>query len=129
MATEEGLQPYFTLLSLQLKPMVAPAPGVNVWIKGYRVKDDERVDQKQEPLKWNVEFPNGYHLPLLVDLERFSNQSWDRLHKVEIGADFGYDDLDWEFCLDDLSVRFDYVATGHVRGRQAGNQNLLQSDW
>lgn len=120
---DEGFQPYFTLRSLQLKPLVAPAPGTNIWIKGYRHGEVEK-----EPLIWDVDFPSGYHLPLLVDLAKFSKQSWDKLYKVEIGADFGYDALDWEFCLDDLEVQFVQNAS-QIRGGQAVVQNFQEADW
>lgn len=96
---EKGLQPYFSLHSFQIKPMDAPDPGTRIWVKGYRVK-------KEENRKWHVDFPSGYHLPFQVDIEAFSGQTWDMLWKVEMGADFGYADLDWEFCADDLDIQF-----------------------
>ena len=96
---EEGLQPYFTLKSFYVKPMDAPAPGTKVSVKGY-TKD------RKEPYFWHVDFPSGYHLPFLVMMEEYSSQEWKEVYKVEISADFGYDDLDWEFAIDDLEVQF-----------------------
>ena len=118
--TEQGIEPYFSLLSLQLKPMVAPEPGTAIWIKGYR-------RGKKDPLFWEVDFPSGYHLPLLVDIAKFSKQIWDKLHKVEIGADFGYDALDWEFCSDDIKLQFTEVPNGRNENK-AVNQRILDSD-
>lgn len=57
-------------------------------------------------MTWHVEFPSGYHLPFLVQMEEYSGEKWDEITKVEIAADFGYDNLDWEFCIDDLQVQF-----------------------
>ncbi|KAF6240451.1 hypothetical protein HO173_001119 [Letharia columbiana] len=96
---EEGLQPYFTLKSFYIKPMDAPAPGTKVSVKGYtKVRD--------EPYVWQVDFPSGFHLPFLVKMEEYSGEEWKEIYKVEIVADFGYDDLDWEFCVDDIELRF-----------------------
>jgi len=97
--TEKGLHPYLTLHSFYVKPMDAPQPGTVIRVKGY-IKDSE------EPLEWSVDFPSGYHLPFLVKMEEFSGKTWKNIYKIEIAADFGYDALDWEFCLDDLEVQF-----------------------
>lgn len=96
---EDGFGPYFDLLSFYIKPMDAPPPGSTVFVKGYS-------HWRKEPLEWNVDFITGYHLPLLVKIEQYSGESWSRLHKVEMWADYGDDALDWEFCIDDLQVRF-----------------------
>ncbi len=95
----EGLQPYFTLRSFYVKPMDAPAPGTTVYVKGYS-------KAKKEPLVWHIDFPSGYHLPFLVKMEEYSGEEWNEVYKVEITADFGYDALDWEFCIDELEVQF-----------------------
>ena len=119
--TAQNLKPSFTLVSLQLKPMVAPEPrGTTVWIKGYRGGGDE-------PLFWDVYFPSGYHLPLLVDLEKFSKEKWEKLHKVEIAADFGYDALDWEFCVDDIRIQYT-SGSEPGRGSEAVDQKVLNMD-
>ena len=114
----KGLQPYFTLHSLQIKPMDAPEPGTRVWIKGYR-------KAQEDPLSWHVDFPNGYHLPLLVHIHKFSKESWDRLYKVEIGADFGYDGLDWEFCMDDVDLQFFNISDQRSTTQTIGQKVLL----
>jgi len=95
----DGLQAHFTLLSFYIKPMDAPPPGVSIYVRGY--------SHLQKPVEWHVDFPSGYHLPLLVNMAKFSHLSWDHLHRVEIWARFGEDALDWEFCLDDLEVQFE----------------------
>lgn len=97
--SEDGLQPYFTLHSFYIKPMDAPKPGTTIYIIGYS-------RAYQAPLTWHVDFPSGYHLPLLVKLKNYSGTEWKKLYKVEIKTDFGYDALDWEFCIDDLEVQF-----------------------
>ena len=95
---EEGLQPYFTLKSFYIKPMDAPAPGTKVSVKGYTAR--------KGPHMWQLDFPSGYHLPFLIKVEQYSGKEWTEIHKVEIAADFGYDNLDWEFCIDDLELQF-----------------------
>ncbi|KAL9600194.1 MAG: hypothetical protein Q9219_003337 [cf. Caloplaca sp. 3 TL-2023] len=99
---DEGLSPYFTLESFWLKPMDAPDPGTRVNVTGYRYDEDEE-------LEWYIDFPSGYHLPFLVKMEEYSRQKWGRLRRVEITADFGEQELDWEFCLDDLQLGFHKV--------------------
>lgn len=126
---EEGLEPSFALRSLQVKPMVAPPPGTRVWIKGFRHGwGEKKGGEKEELVMFHVNFPSGYYPPLFVDMAKFSKLGWDRLYKVEIGADFGYDALDWEFCLDDLTVGFQQAAHRELR-KQTVNQNLLGADW
>lgn len=100
---EEGLQPYFTLKSFYIKPMDAPAPGTKVSVKGYK-------NAREEPYVWHVDFPSGFHLPFLVKMEEYSGEEWKEINKVEIVADFGYDDLDWEFCVDDIELQFFSLA-------------------
>ena len=99
MMAEQGLRPYFTLKSFYVKPMDAPAPGTKISVKGY-------TKAREEPYSWHVDFPSGYHLPFLVKMEEYSREEWKEVYKVEILADFGYDDLDWEFAIDDLEVQF-----------------------
>ena len=96
---EEGLHPFFTLKSFYIKPMDAPSPGTEVTVKGY-------TKAREEPYVWHVDFPSGYHLPFLVKMEEYSGEEWKEICKVEIVADFGYDDLDWEFCVDDIELQF-----------------------
>ena len=96
---EEGLQPYFTLKSFYVKPMDAPPPGTKVSVKGY-------TKALEEPYLWRLDFPSGFHLPFLVKVGEYSGEEWEETYKVEIVADFGYDDLDWEFCVDDIEMQF-----------------------
>ena len=96
---KHGLHPYFTLHSFYIKPMDAPPPGTTIWVKGFTKK-------RGDPLVWHVDFPSGYHLPFQVKMEEYSGEAWDNIQKVEIAADFGYDSLDWEFCMDNLEVQY-----------------------
>ena len=102
---EQGLHPYFTLQSLYIKPMDAPAPGTTVYVKGYG-------RGRQDTLVWQVEFPSGYHLPLKVNMQEFSGEEWKEIDRIEIVADFGYDSLDWEFCVDDIELQFFALSKG-----------------
>ena len=90
-----------------IKPMAAPEPGTNLSIKGYR--------EGKEPLEWSLWFPTGFDRMFEVKIEEYSKMKWDGLRKVEIWADFGYDDLDWEFCVDDLVVEFNGVGSENER--------------
>lgn len=117
---EEGLKPYFTLKSFYIKPMDAPAPGTKVFVKGYG-------NAPEQPYIWHVDFPSGFHLPFLVKMEEYSGKEWKEVFKVEIVVDFGYDDLDWEFCVDDIELQFfarpEDKSESH---NQIGFQNVLQ---
>ncbi|MCJ1431207.1 hypothetical protein MMC27_000558, partial [Xylographa pallens] len=101
-----GLLPYFSLLSFAVKPLDAPDVGTTVFVKGYTVGGGE-------PLQWEVEFPAGYHLPFRVEMARHSRKVWERLGRVEMWAAYGESGLDWEFCVDDLEVRFFEVGERH----------------
>ena len=117
---EEKLQPYFTLKSFYIKPMDAPAPGTKVFVKGYG-------NAGEEPYIWDVDFPSGFHLPFLVKIEEYSGKEWKEVFKVEIVADFGYDKLDWEFCVDDIELQFFALPEdGSESHNQNGFQNVLQ---
>lgn len=126
---EQGLAPGFTLHGFSIKPMDAPEPGTDIVVKGHRVSEGvDGRDGKSEILEWSVFFPSGFHDPFEVKIAEFSRQAWSRLTKVEIHADFGYDGLDWEFCIDDLHVAFSKTVERGQRedtGRQAENQNVL----
>ncbi|KAL8697758.1 MAG: hypothetical protein Q9201_006945, partial [Fulgogasparrea decipioides] len=99
--TEQGLQPYFTIKTFNVKPINTPeSSGTTITVKGYKGNHTE------PSLNWRVDFPSGYHLPFLVRLQKYSGYVWEKLYGVEITADFGEDELDWEFCLDDLEVEF-----------------------
>ncbi|RMZ87368.1 hypothetical protein DV736_g5403, partial [Chaetothyriales sp. CBS 134916] len=62
-------------------------------------------------LEWAVDFPAGFHDMFEVDIKAFSGRKWSNLTKLEVWADFHDDNngivLDWEYCLDDLQIRFD----------------------
>ncbi|KAI9803077.1 MAG: hypothetical protein M1833_001147 [Piccolia ochrophora] len=95
----DELSPYFDLLSFYIKPLDAPEPGTSIYLHGYSVAQD-----RPNP-DWSVSFPAGYHEPLLVTAEMLGH-GWDKLEKVAIWAIYGKeDDLDWEFCVDDLRVQ------------------------
>ena len=96
---QQGLQPYFTLKTFSIKPMVFPPPETTMTVKGYSHFRNETYD-------WHVDFPSGYHAPLSVDMRKFAGREWDLLYAVEIRAEYGVGKLDWEFCLDDLEVQF-----------------------
>lgn len=96
---EEGLYPYFDLKSFYIKPMDAPMPGTRINVRGFRGGEEEE-------LEWHVDFPSGYHLPFWVKMEEYSQQKWENLTRAEITADFGEDQLDWEFCVDNLELVF-----------------------
>lgn len=115
---DAGLQPYFTLLSFNLKPMDAPPPGTEIIVKGY-----SRARNDSDPFEWHVDFPVGYHLPLFVKMQQYSGDYWDQLYRVEIMADFGEQRLDWEFCIDDLEIQF---FQSNSSSELAGSQRHLQ---
>lgn len=81
--------------------MDAPLPGTSIVVYGYSHERNE-----SDPFQWHVDFPAGYHLPLLVKMTEYSGETWSQLYGVEILADFGEQALDWEFCIDDLEVMF-----------------------
>ena len=117
--TEDGLYPYFTLLSFYVKPLAAPSSGTWITVNGYS-------HVRQDPLTWSVYFESDYHEPLLVKIEQFSRQEWDKLYGVEILADYGEDKLDWEFCLDDLQLQFFKVSEEAIMGRRPWYQQVLR---
>lgn len=98
---ENDFQPYFTLLSFNIKPMDAPPPWTTITVNGY-----SHARNKSDSFTWHVDFPAGYHMPLLVKTQEYGGKDWDRLYGVEILADFGEQSLDWEFYLDNLEVQF-----------------------
>lgn len=114
---EQGLRPYFMLKSFYIKPMDAPAPGTRVSVKGY-------TNARKEPYLWHVDFPSGFHLPFLVKIAEFSGEEWRETYKVEIVADFGYDRLDWEFCVDDIELQFFALPEDEIE-RHDRFQNIL----
>lgn len=81
-------------------------------------------------VKWQVEFPVGYHLPFLVKMEEHSQDDWTGLRRVEVVADYGEQKLDWEVCLDDLVVEFESGEEeegGRGTGRMEGQVVLADA--
>ena len=117
---EDGLYPYFSLLSFNIKPLAAPSSGTTITVNGYS-------HARQNPLTWNVYFASDYHEPLPLDIGKFSKEEWSQLYGVEILADYGEDALDWEFCLDDLQLQFFKVAEEEVTGWRPRYQQVLES--
>lgn len=116
-----GLQPYFSLLSFNIKPMDFPPPWTTIKVIGYST-----TRNNSHPITWDVNFPAGYHLPLYVKMQEYSGDDWDQLHGVEIVADFGEQYLDWEFCLDDLEVQFFKAnRTKGFEGQRVDDQVVL----
>ncbi|KAK5268683.1 hypothetical protein LTR96_006390 [Exophiala xenobiotica] len=87
----------FTLHALKIKPLDMPLGLVTISLQGFR---------SGTTLNWDVDFPAGFHNVLDVRLEEFSGQVWDGLERLEIWADFQYNDvsMDWEFCVDNIEV-------------------------
>ncbi len=81
-----------------------PLGFVTITLQGFRPPT-----QRTNPLTWSVDFPAGFHDVLDVQLEKFSQMSWDGLERLQVWADFHYNDvtMDWEFCLDDLDIKAD----------------------
>jgi len=96
-----GTNNTFTVQALKIKPLNMPLGFVTVTLQGFRQPDGL--------LTWSVDFPAGFHDVLDVHLEEFSQRRWDGLERLEIWADFHYNDvtMDWEFCLDDLDIQAD----------------------
>ena len=108
---EEGLSPYFALISFYVKALDSPPGNTSITVNGY-------IHGSDDVLSWHVEFPSEYHLPFLVQIQKYSGKSWDHLEGVEILANYGEDALDWEFCLDDLELQFFKLP-----GQQLANQH------
>ena len=101
---EDSLSPYFTLTKFKIKPLDSPPePSTTlITVVGYKYNSNQTV-------KWEVNFDQGYHEPLSVNMKDFSRENWDYLSGVVIVADYGVDALDWEFCIDDLELQFSHI--------------------
>ncbi|ETI20531.1 hypothetical protein G647_08568 [Cladophialophora carrionii CBS 160.54] len=94
----------FTVHSLKIKPLDFPVGFVTINLRGIL---PERLSS---PLEWSVDFPAGFHDSLHVRLEEFSKVRWQGLARLEVEADFHFNDVemdDWEFCIDDLEVEME----------------------
>ncbi|KAI4236461.1 MAG: hypothetical protein LQ349_002533 [Xanthoria aureola] len=125
----------FALQRLWVKPMNFPEGG-NVTVRIFGSRGDatpgtavER-DGDEGLVKWQVEFPVGYHLPFLVKMEEHSQDDWTGLRRVQVVADYGEQKLDWEVCLDDLVVEFESGEEeegGRGMGRMEGQVVLADA--
>lgn len=97
-----GLQPYFTLHSLKIKPLDIPLSHTTLYLRGYT---------SEQVLHWQVDFPLGFHNMLHVKMEEFSKRKWQELERLEIFANLHYDGGDWEFCLDDMEIEFHSILS------------------
>lgn len=66
------------------------------------------IDAVPRKLAWDVVFPAGFHDMLHVKFEEFTKQKWERLTTLTAWVSFqnGYQQMDWEFCLDDMELSF-----------------------
>lgn len=64
-------------------------------------------------LKWDVVFPAGFHDMLHVKFQEFTKEKWEKLVAFKAWVSFrnGLQQMDWEFCLDDMEVSFTKRAT------------------
>jgi hypothetical protein len=54
-----------------------------------------------------------------IQVKDFTREEWKELENFEIWADFGYDALDWEFCVNDVEVGFYEVEVDTSDGPQS----------
>ncbi|RMZ79911.1 hypothetical protein DV738_g3063, partial [Chaetothyriales sp. CBS 135597] len=101
--------PLFELVSFKVKALDMPFAYTKLSLRGHQLHDSSG-GREPTTLEWTVDFPAGFHDMFLVEIEAFSGQPWKNLTKLEVWADFHDDNnsiiLDWEYCLDDLQVRF-----------------------
>ena len=109
-------RPSFELISFYVKPLDAPPLDITVSLTGHSYARDE-------PLRWHVDFPTGYHLPFLVKMREYSRDYWTHLYAVDVSAEFNKAELDWEFCIDDLEILFQNYTEKDMR---AVDQAILQ---
>ena len=93
----------FTFHGMKVKPLDIPLGYTTLNLEGIR------REPSLERLSWKVDFPQGFHVPLVVDIAEFTKGRWNELQALEIWADFHNEGvvMDWEFCLDDLELSFD----------------------
>ncbi|MCJ1442434.1 MAG: hypothetical protein MMC23_002928 [Stictis urceolatum] len=100
----EGRNPTsFDLLGMMVKPLAAPGgkEEIRLGVRGWKGNGEKKA-QGAESVEWHVDFPVGYHLMLNATLP----MEFVGLARVEMWADYGPQGLDWEFCVDDLRVRY-----------------------
>lgn len=130
----------FELVGFKIKPIAVPPGGdVRVVVQGYphnksntntkKGKGEEKVGVRE----WSVIFPEGYDEMFEVRMREFARRGrgrggggrggnggkggrWEGLRGVEVRALYGVQELDWEFCLDDLVVVFEGVGGEGVVG-------------
>ncbi|OAP55233.1 hypothetical protein AYL99_10206 [Fonsecaea erecta] len=97
----------FTVHALKIKPLDLPVGSATINLQGLRSNNPEAT------LSWGVDFPAGYHDVLYVRVEEFTGEIWNGLTRLEIWADFHFDNIrmdDWEFCVDDIELELDSLA-------------------
>jgi hypothetical protein len=129
----KGVDAFFNLHSISVKPIAMPTDSdpiiANVTIRGWHA-DSESAD---DPLVFGVQWTSGYTAPLLIDLDskHFSEYKWQALRWLDFAVDFGPDQLDWEFCLDDLLVGFAQrdQGTGEDSTEQRMGRQAASNEW
>ena len=118
MRETEGLEAWFGLVGMIIKPLASPEGEgeTRVLVRGWpwnnkdngaetKMNMDNREENK-DALDWFVDFPSEYHLPLNATMSK----SWRKLKRVEIWAEYGVDRLDWEFCIAELVIELTPIA-------------------
>lgn len=91
----------FAVRSLKIKPLDLPIGFVTINLQG------ATTNRSTSLRKWSVDFPAGFHDVLHVELEEFSQVAWRNLTRLEVWAEFHYNDVvmdDWEFCIDEFEI-------------------------
>jgi hypothetical protein len=128
-----NLYPHFSLHSISIKPLAMPIDPVpvvaNLTIRGWTA-GGEGTD---EPLVFRVGWTSGYAEPLAIDFtsKDFSKFEWKGLGLLDFFAEFGPDQLDWEFCLDDLGVEFSksHEEEGLNSKQDARGRSAKPTEW
>ena len=126
MHEEEGLEAWFGLVGMVIKPLASPEGEgeTRILVRGWawEHEDNERADRIDEEgvkedtdvLNWFVDFPSEYHLPFAATMPK----TWRKLKRVEVWAEYGVDKLDWEFCIGELVVEFTSVTKENARRKK-----------
>lgn len=107
-----------------------PVPIIaNLTIRGWTAGGEE----KHQPLVFRVEWTSGYTKPLAVDFNsgQFSESKWESLTSLDFAVDYGPDQLDWEFCFDDLAIGLIKCDPNPLRasGKQCGRRRAEGVEW